>query len=109
MEEDGRIPVYLGGVPGPQDAVLVEDGRDMPEAGHAMRFVAPKLGHQPGCSCCTARGPAANAFSALYRDWATGTAPYFQRVLVLASLPGEADVKAALDKDAVTRARFKLG
>ncbi|MDE2240314.1 MAG: hypothetical protein KGJ73_10380 [Rhodospirillales bacterium] len=109
MEKDGRIPVYIGIPPGPDDAVLVEDGHAMPEAGHAMRFVAPKLGHQPGCLCCTARGPAANAFSALYRDRATGIAPYFQRVVVLASLPGQADVKAALDQDAVTRARFKLG
>ena len=80
----------------------------MPAAGHAIRFVAPRLGHQPSCFCCVARGPAANAFSALYRDRAMGAAPYFSRVLVLASLLGEADVKAALDQDAVTKARFRL-
>ncbi len=108
MEEDRRIPVYMGGSPGPDDAVLVEDGHAMPAAGHAMRFVAPKLGHQVGCFCCSARGPAANAFSALYRDRAMGAAPYFNRVIVLASLPGAADVKAALDQDAVTKARFRL-
>jgi hypothetical protein len=109
MEEDRRIPVYIGGAPGPDDAVLVEDGHAMPATGHAVRFVAPKFGHQPGCFCCAARGPAANAFSALYRDRAMGAAPYFSRVVVLASLPGEADVKAALDQDAVTKARFRLG
>ena len=108
MEKDSRIPVYMGGTPGSADAVLVEDGHAMPEAGHAMRFVAPKLGHQAGCFCCTARGPAANALSALYRDRAIGAAPYFNRVLVLASLLGEADVRAALEQDAVTRARFRL-
>ena len=88
--------------------MLVEDGHAMPATGHAVRFVAPKFGHQPGCFCCAARGPAANAFSALYRDRAMGAAPYFNRVVVLASLPGEADVKAALDQDAVTKARFRL-
>ncbi len=108
MEQDLRIPVYIGGAPGPDDAVLVEDGQDMPATGHAMRFVAPKFGHQPGCFCCAARGPAANAFSALYRDRAMGAAPYFSRVVVLASLSGEADIKAALDQDAVTKARFRL-
>ncbi|MDE1883910.1 MAG: hypothetical protein KGH70_08045 [Rhodospirillales bacterium] len=108
MERDSRIPVYIGGSPGPDDAVLVEDGHAMPIAGHAIRFVAPKFGHQPGCFCCTARGPAANAFSALYRDRATGAAPYFGQVIVLASLLGEADIKAALDQDAVTKARFRL-
>ncbi len=109
MEKDGRIPVYIGGTPGPDDAVLVEGGHAMPELGHALRFTAPKFGHQPGCFCCAARGPAANAFSALYRDRATGAAPYFNRVIVLASLLGEADIKAALDQDAVTKARFRLG
>ena len=99
----------MGGAPAPGDAVLVEDGHAMPPAGHAVRFVPPKFGHQPGCFCCTSRGPAANAFSALYRNRATGAGPYFNRVIVLASLSGEADVKAALDQDAVTRARFRLG
>ncbi|MBU6448240.1 MAG: hypothetical protein KGQ26_01315 [Rhodospirillales bacterium] len=109
MEKDSRIPVYIGGTPSPDDAVLVEGAHAMPELGHAVRFHAPKFGHQPGCFCCAARGPAANAFSALYRDRATGAAPYFNRVVVLASLPGEADIKAALDQDAVTKARFRLG
>ncbi|EKN00253.1 MULTISPECIES: hypothetical protein [unclassified Acidocella] len=109
MEKDGRIPVYIGGTPGPLDAVLVEDGHAMPPAGHAIRFTAPRFGHQPGCFCCTARGPAANAFSALYRDRAMGAAPYFERVVILASLQGEADIKAALEQDAVTKARFRLG
>ncbi len=109
MEKDERIPVYMGGVPAPDDAVLVEDGHTMPEAGYAVRFVAPKFGHQFGCFCCTTRGPSANAFSALYIARATGGAPYFRRVLVLASLLGEADVRSALEQDAATRARFRLG
>jgi len=108
MEADRRIPVYIGGAPGPDDAVLVEDGHTLPATGHAVRFVPPRLGHQAGCFCCAARGPAANALSSLYRDRAMGTAPFFSRVFVLASQPGEADVKAALEQDAVTRARFRL-
>ncbi|MGE4482488.1 hypothetical protein [Acidocella sp.] len=109
MKEDRRIPVYIGIAPGPDDAVLVEEEQDMPATGHAVRFAVPKRGHQPGCFCCTARGPAANAFSSLYRDRALGAAPYFTRVIVLASLAGQADIKAALDQDAVTKARFRLG
>ncbi|WP_048880446.1 hypothetical protein [Acidocella aminolytica] len=106
--EDQRIPVFMGGTPGPNDAVLVEDGHAMPALGHAIRFVPPKFGHQPGCFCCTARGPVANALSSFYRDRAMGAAPYFSRVIVLASRLGEADVKAALNQDAVTRARYRL-
>lgn len=108
MEKDLRIPVYIGGLPGPDDAVLVEDGQTMPESGYALRFSVPRFGHQPGCFCCSSRGPAANAFSALYRARATGTGPYFSRVLVLGTLLGIADVKAALQQDAVTQARFRL-
>jgi len=108
MKEDRRIPVHIGGVPGPEDAVLVEGMAAMPAWGHARRFTAPSIGHQPGCFCCAARGPAASAFSALYRDRAMGLAPYFRRVIVLASLPGQAEVRAALEQDAVTRARFRL-
>jgi hypothetical protein len=108
---DMRIPISLGGKPAPGDAYLVEDGADMPETGYAVRFAigAGKPGHISGCACCTLRGPAADALTALFRARATGAAPFFTRVLVLASPEGEAAVRAALDQDVVTQARFRLG
>ena len=45
-------------------------------------------GHLPGCSCCVARSPAATALAAVFRARATGAAPYFSRLLVLASPAG---------------------
>jgi hypothetical protein len=107
---DMRIPVALGGVPGAEDACLVEDGFDMPPAGYAVRFAlgTGKPGHLAGCACCTLRGPAAEALTTLFRARATGVAPFFARVVVLASADGEAAMRAALEGDVVTKARFRL-
>ncbi len=106
-----RIPIILGGEPAPGDAFLVEDGADMPDAGYAVRFAlgAAKPGHFAGCACCTLRGPAADALTAMFRARATGAAPFFSRVVVLASPEGAAAVRAALHDDVVTQARFRLG
>jgi hypothetical protein len=107
---DARIPVILGGEPGPDDAILVEDGQDMPQNGHAVRFALAggKPGHVSGCACCTPRGPVADALSTLFQARARGTAPFFKRVVVLASPNGEAAIRTALDSDLVARARFRL-
>ncbi len=107
---DMRIPVVLGGVAGPGDAFLVEDGHDMPDSGYAVRFAlgAGKPGHVTGCACCTLRGPAADALTTMFRARATGLAPLFSRVVVLAFPAGEAAVREALEADVVTRARFRF-
>jgi hypothetical protein len=107
---DMRIPVVLGGTPAEGDAVLVEDGFDMPASGHAVRFAlgTGKPGHLAGCACCTLRGPAADALTTLFRARATGLAPFFTRVVVLASPAGEAAVREAMEGDVVTKARFRL-
>jgi len=107
---DARIPIVLGGRPGPDDAALVEDGQDMPKTGYAVRFALAggKPGHMAGCVCCTLRGPAADALSAMFQARARGTAPFFKRVIVLASPEGEAAIRDAMDSDVVTRARFRL-
>jgi len=94
--------------PGPDDAALVEDGGDMPESGYAVRFAVAKPGHVFNCTCCTLRGPAADALSRMFRERATGVAPFFKRVVVLASTAGEDAVRDALVRDVVTRARFRL-
>jgi hypothetical protein len=116
-----RIPVLFGGVaPGDAasapNAYLVEDGAAMPPDVYAMRFALPAgkfaagsaagAGHLPGCTCCTPRGPAADALTRMFRARSTGSAPFFRQVIVLASPAGEATVRHALEQDIVTKARY---
>jgi len=54
-----------------------------------------------------ARSPAAEALAQLFRARATGAAPYFSRVVVLASAAGEAALRAALAQDALAQARYR--
>ncbi|MDD2795587.1 hypothetical protein [Acidocella sp.] len=103
-----QIPVLCGGSPAATDAILLEEGQNPPKQGYIARFALAKPGHFPGCFCCAPRGPAAAALGQLFRDRATGKAPYFNRLVVLASPAGEAAVRAALAEDVLTRARFKL-
>jgi hypothetical protein len=109
---DLRIPIFFGvGTGEAADAWLVEAGAAMPPEGYAVRFALPQqqFGHAIGCSCCTLRGPAADALTRMFQDRATGAAPYFKRVIVLASTAGCALVREALAQDAVTRARYVSG
>jgi len=108
MEQDARIPVIFGQQPGPDDMTLLEEGLEAPEAGHVQSFARQMTGHLPGCSCCVARSPAATALAAVFRARATGAAPYFSRLLVLASPAGRLDIEAAMAQDALCRARFRL-
>ncbi len=80
----------------------------MPATGYALRFTVAKPGHGTGCTCCSLRGPAADALTRLFRERATGVAPFFSRVLILASPEGEAEIGAALEDDVVCRARYRL-
>jgi hypothetical protein len=104
-----RIPVLFNTTPEPDDATLVEDGHDMPATGYAIRFTATQPGHIIGCTCCTLRGPAADALGQMFAARARGQAPYFHRVIVLASPAGEAAIRQALAGDVVCAARFKQG
>jgi hypothetical protein len=107
---DARIPIVIGGNPGPDDACLVEDGQDMPKTGYAVRFAlaAGKPGHITGCACCTLRGPAADALGAMFLARARGASPFFNRVVILASPAGEAAILDALTEDVVIQARYRL-
>ncbi len=87
---------------------LLEEGMTAPPAGHVQRFTTKLPGHLPGCSCCVARSPAATALAAAFRARATGAAPYFSRLLVLASPAGRMDIEAAVAQDALCQARFRL-
>ena len=117
-----RIPVLFGAAAAAAgDAWLVEDGAAMPPEGYAERFTLPvqKFGaagpnaaglrHAVGCRCCTLRGPAADALSRMFRARTTGSAPFFKRVVVLASPAGEAAVRQALTQEVVTKARYFPG
>ncbi len=103
-----RIAIVTGVVPGPQDAVLVQDGFEAPESGYVMSFSLGLPGHMAGCACCAPRAPVAQALARLWRARATGTAPFFSRVVLLASPAGEDAVRAAMAGDALAQARYEL-
>lgn len=108
---DMRIPVFYS----PEDdcadgsaAFLVEGARDAPPGAYAVRFALAFPRHVPGCACCAPRGAVAAALSQMFRARATGAAPFFRAVRVLASPAGEAAVREAVAADVVLRARYKV-
>jgi hypothetical protein len=106
---DMRILIVFGGW-APGDAVLAEGDALVPAGAFVMRFSLPAggLGHVAGCACCAPRGPAAAALAAMFRARATGAAPFFGRVVVVATPAGEAAVRAAVAEDVVAAARFMV-
>jgi hypothetical protein len=105
---DMRIPVVFGGIPEAGDAVLIEGDAPAPAGFHAIRFRLPAgQTHPIGCACCVPRGPVAEALSRAFLDRATGKAPFFKRLLVLAGADGEAAVAAAIAEDAAASARYR--
>jgi len=108
---DPRIPILFGAQPGPTDAILVESGQPTPETAYAVTFtLAPTTaGHPYGCTCCTPRGPAADALSAMFQARARATAPFFTRIIALTSPTGETAIRDALAHDLMTRSRYRLG
>jgi hypothetical protein len=110
LPADMRIVIVFDGFMA-GDAVLAEADAPVPAGAYAVRFSLPAggLGHGAGCACCAPRGPVAVALAALYRARATGAAPFFGRVVVVASPAGEAAVRAAVARDVVAAARFVVG
>jgi hypothetical protein len=111
MSDDGRIWVRFGTVDEaePGEALLIEG--QVPTGGPAVaRFVVPARigGHPAGCNCCAPRGPVATALGALFLARARGELPWFRSmVAVTQSAAGAAAVRAAMEEDVVTRARFR--
>jgi hypothetical protein len=106
-----RIPVLFGAAGGRAgDAWLVEAGQAAPDDVYTVMFSLPvsAFGHVPGCACCIPRGPAAAAFAAMFRARATNAAPFFTRVIVIASSAGQDAIRAALSNDVLTSARYRL-
>ena len=112
MRDDVRIWVRFGTVAdaGPGEALLIE-GQALAAGPAVTRFVVPVRigGHAVGCSCCTPRGPVATALGGLFLARARGELPWFRSVVAVTHSAAGADaVRAALDEDVVTRARFRV-
>jgi hypothetical protein len=112
---DARTPVRLlahAAEAPPGAVVLAEDGAVLP-AGMARveRYATPLEGPHPmGCACCQPRSPAAIALDRLFLARLRGQAPWFKEVLaVAATAAGRAAILAALERDSVTSARFRVG
>ncbi len=106
-----RIPVVFGpAAPEAGDAWLVEGGRTTRDGAYTVRFsiAKPVPGHAAGCACCTPRNAAAAALSAMFRARATGAAPFFSRVVIMVPPEKIAGIRAALQEDLFTAARYHI-
>lgn len=116
---DARIPLLVVAdetalaaalAAGPPAAVLAEAPPPPLPAGAVAvaSFDLSGPGHVPGCACCAGRSPAAAALDRLFQARLRGGCAWFERVLALAATPSaRAEIGAALDRDAVTAARFR--
>jgi hypothetical protein len=110
---DDRVPVRLAAADTarPDEALLVEGTAAVPWGRPLARFVPLPgvFGHAPGCTCCTPRGPVAEALGRLFLARARGEVAFFGSVVaVTATAAGEAAVRAALAEDQVSAGRFRL-
>jgi len=107
---DARIPVVFApaATAGNGDALLIEGDAAAPEGVPVARFSADRPGHAPGCACCAARGPVAEALRVLFLARARGTAAFFARVVVASGPQGEAAVRRVLAEDAFVGGRYRL-
>jgi hypothetical protein len=115
MEQDSRLMIRFGGAAegAPATALLVEDGDPAahvpPSAVTVARFALPATSHVVGCACCLPRGPVSVALGRLFVARARGEVGLFNEVVAVThSQAGAAAVRAALEDDVVTRARFRL-
>jgi hypothetical protein len=128
---DARIPVVMvadlaalaaaldaalaGGRPaalllGPAPAGASRPDAPPPGAVALARFDLSAAAHAAACACCAGRGPAAAALDRLFQARVRTTCPWFEQVIALAETPeAEAEIAAALTRDAVTAARFRAG
>jgi hypothetical protein len=116
---DARIPVTLladaAALPaalaaGRPAALLVEGAATTAPGTVAAEGFRPVTLHVAGCACCAGRNAAALALDRLFQARVRGRAGWFERVLVLsATAAGRAEVTQALERDALTAARFRVG
>lgn len=117
---DARIPVIVTGDLAGAEAALSAGGpaallAETPAPPRPARAVAlaafgPGTPHPPGCACCAGRSPVATALDRLFQERVRGRCAWFERVVALAPTEeGRQALAAALDRDAVTAARFRAG
>lgn len=124
---DARIPIVIVGdqaalesaLAGGRPAALLlgpaAEGGSRPDtlppgAVALARFDLSAAAHAAACACCAGRGPAAAALDRLFQARVRNACPWFERVVALAETPeAEAEIAAALMRDAVTAARFRAG
>ena len=118
---DARIPLVILADPAALPALLAAGGPaallveapalPRPAGAVAAESFAPAMAaHPAACACCAGRSPAAAALDRLFQARVRGSAPWFERVVALASTEaGRAELDAALVGDAVTTARFRAG
>ena len=107
---DARIPVHLlppGESPAPSMAVLAE--APTAASAPAMAIFSMESAHVPGCACCGARGPVAEALDRLFLGRVRGTLPWFTAIAALPhSSAGAEAIRQALSQDKACQARFRL-
>ncbi|HQT87907.1 MAG TPA: hypothetical protein PK677_05065 [Acidiphilium sp.] len=109
MTADQRISITFGGPVRAADAVLMAGDAPAPLAAVVERFSPiPVLGHRLGCSCCAPRNQAALALNRLFLARARGAAPWFKRLVFIGNVAAQAELRAALADDLLSRARFIL-
>ena len=93
-------------------AVLTEAPAPARPAGAAALegFEAGGPVHAAACACCTGRPPVSLALDRLFQARVRGQCAWFARVIAATdSAEARAAIEAALEGDALTRARFRLG
>jgi len=117
---DARIPLIFVApaelsaalAEGKPAAVLVESPVPaLPDGAAALEgFEAGGPTHAAACACCTGRPPVSLALDRLFQARVRGQCGWFARVLAATEDPAaRAAIEAALQGDALSRARFRLG
>lgn len=107
---DARIPVHLlppGESPAPGIALLAEAPAAV--SAPAMAIFSLESAHVPGCACCGARGPVAEALDRLFLGRVRGTLPWFTAIAALPQgAAGAEAIRQTLSEDKACLARFRL-
>ncbi len=113
MATDPRIPVMfadpaqVAALLEADDAVLVEDGLNIPPGGLVARFSLGGATHALGCNCCAGRSAPAQALGAMFLARARGEGLFFRRIIAV--VRDRTLVRGLLEDDVMVRARFMVG
>ena len=109
MRIDARVPVRFGELAdaGEGDALLLPPNAPPPSGWPVEAMPGGAPGHAAGCVCCQPRNAAAQALGALFLRRARGEVGWFRQVLAVTGPTEAALVRAALQTDPLTMARFR--